>query len=62
MLNRVRGISGQFRSETIRLIADPVIFSDVCEIICEAVYDMLYNDGFLDLPGDWRARLANADA
>jgi len=24
------------------------------------VYDMLYNDGFLDLPNDWRARLSRA--
>ena len=57
MLRRVRHTSGQFRTETIRLIADPVIFSEVCEVVCEAVYDMLYNDGFLDLPSDWRARL-----
>ena len=57
MLKRVRESKGQFRSETIRLVADPVIFSEVCGVICDAVYDMLYNDGFLDLPNDWRARL-----
>ena len=57
MLTRVRDQSNQFRTETIRLIADPKIFSEVCEVVCEAVYDMLYNDGFLDLPADWRARL-----
>ena len=44
-------------AETIRFVADPLIFSDVCEIVCDAVYDSLYNDGFLDLPTDWRARL-----
>ena len=32
--------------------------SGSCEVVCDAVYDMLYNDGFLDLPNDWRARLA----
>lgn len=58
MLKRVRESSTSFRAETIRFVADPLIFSDVCEIICEAVYDMLYNDGFLDLPTDWRARLS----
>ena len=58
MLSRVRDTKGQFRSETIRFVADPEIFSDVCEVVCEAVYDMLYNDGFLDLPSDWRARLS----
>jgi len=59
MLSRVRDSEGEFRSETIQFVADPAIFSDVCEVICEAVYDMLYNDGFLDLPGDWRARLSS---
>src|SRR5262249_40308095 len=61
MLSRVRETSGQFRSETIRLVATPAIFSEVCEVICDAVYDMLYNDGFLDLPSDWRKRLASSD-
>jgi hypothetical protein len=57
MLSRVRQTMGEFRSETIRLVATPAIFSEVCEVICDAVYDMLYNDGFLDLPSDWRKRL-----
>lgn len=59
MLARVREDRGQFRDETIRFVADPVIFSEVCEVVCDAVYDMLYNDGFLDLPGDWRVRLSS---
>jgi hypothetical protein len=58
MLERVRGGEQEFRQETLRFVADPHIFSDVCEVVCDAVYDMLYNDGFLDLPNDWRARLA----
>jgi hypothetical protein len=58
MLERVRGKGNEFRAETLRFVADPQIFSDVCELVCDAVYDYLYNDGFLDLPGDWRARLA----
>ena len=57
MLKKVRESEGKFRSETIRFVADPRIFSDVCELVCDAVYDYLYNDGFLDLPPDWRARL-----
>jgi hypothetical protein len=60
MLKRVRESKGSFRAETIRFVADPLIFSDVCEVICDAVYDSLYNDGFLDLPTDWRARLQAA--
>ena len=58
MLKRVRESMGSFRSETIRFVADPAIFSDVCEVVCDAIYDMLYNFGFLDLPNDWRARLS----
>ncbi|MDB4943224.1 MAG: hypothetical protein JWP97_2758 [Labilithrix sp.] len=57
MLTRVRESLGEFRSETLQFVADPSIFSDMCEIVCECIYDMLYNDGFLDLPSDWRARL-----
>lgn len=58
MLRRVRESKTGFRGETIRFVADPHIFSDVCEVICDAVYDNLYNDGFLDLPSDWRAHLS----
>jgi hypothetical protein len=57
MLERVRAGGDEFRQETIQLVADPMIFSDTCDVVCDAVYDMLYNDGFLDLPNDWRARL-----
>ena len=60
MLKSVRA-SEKFRLETIRFVADPHIFSDVCELVCDAVYDYLYNDGFLDLPQDWRARLARGE-
>jgi hypothetical protein len=59
MLKRVRARDARFRVETIRFVADPHIFSDVCELICEATYDSLYNEGFLDLPADWRARLTD---
>ena len=59
--NESQGSSGsnatEFRSETLKFVADPQIFTDVCELVCDAVYDYLYNDGFLDLPADWRARL-----
>lgn len=61
MLRRVREASGQFRSETIQFVAAPAIFSELCDVVCEAIYDMLYNDGFLDLPSNWRARLAVRD-
>lgn len=56
------GAIPKFRVETLRFVADPHIFSAVCELICEAMYDFLYNEGFLDLPGDWRARLTSSGA
>ena len=65
MLKRVHAAAGpgeggtaKFRIETLRFVADPHIFSDVCELICESTYDFLYNEGFLDLPADWRNRLS----
>jgi hypothetical protein len=60
MLEGVRGKESDFRAETLRFVADPQIFTDVCDVVCDAVYDHLYNDGFLDLPGDWRARLGRS--
>ncbi len=62
MLKRVHASEGKFRSETLRFISDPHIFSDVCELVCEASYDFLYNEGFLDLPADWRAKLGASGA
>jgi hypothetical protein len=62
MLRRVHGSEGKFRVETLRFVADPHIFSDVCELVCEAMYDFLYSEGFLDLPADWRARLSASGA
>jgi hypothetical protein len=57
MLKRVRESTLNFRVETLRFVADPHIFSDVCDLLCDAVYDLLYNDGFLDLPSDWRTKM-----
>jgi hypothetical protein len=54
MLQQTRAGESQFRSETLRFIADPHIYSDICELVCDAVYDYLYNEGFLDLPNDWK--------
>jgi hypothetical protein len=62
MLKRVHAGEGKFRSETLRFVSDPHIFSDVCELVCEASYDFLYNEGFLDLPADWRAKLGTSGA
>jgi hypothetical protein len=57
LLEKVNTREAKFRSETLNFVADPRIFSEVCEVICDTVYDLLYNDGFLDLPNDWRAKM-----
>jgi hypothetical protein len=62
MLARVRGKETEFRAETLRFVSDPQIFTDVCELVCDAIYDYLYNEGFLDLPPDWHARLRGGRA
>lgn len=48
---------GEFREETVQLFTDPRLFSDVCELLCDALYEFLYTEGFLDLPADWRHEL-----
>ncbi|MFO0675708.1 MAG: hypothetical protein U0169_04195 [Polyangiaceae bacterium] len=51
---RLKAKEGRFRDETLHFMADPHIFSDICELFCDAIYDYLYSEGFLDLPTDWR--------
>jgi len=49
MLKRVQASEGKFRVETLKFVSDRTSYSDICELVCESVYDYLYNDGFLDL-------------
>ncbi len=51
-----------FRDETLRFVADPHIFSEICSVLCDAVYDYLHTEGFLDLPPQWRAHLDRHNA
>ncbi len=56
---RATGMRETFREETLQFVADPRIFSDVAAVICNAVYDYLFTEGFLDLPTAWRNHLFN---
>ena len=47
--------SGFFREATLRFVADPQIHAEICSVINDAFYDYLHEEGFLDLPPDWRA-------
>lgn len=47
-----------FRDETVKFFTDPHIFSETANVICDALYDFLCLEGFLDLPVDWRVSMA----
>lgn len=54
LVRRLADTAGSDRDETIQLITDPQLFSLVGREICDGVYEFLCNEGFLDLPPDWR--------
>lgn len=56
LMRRMPAGEGGFRDETIAFAQSPRIYSDVCSLFCDAVYDFLCNEGFLDLPVDWRSK------
>jgi hypothetical protein len=58
LMERLTEASQEFREETIKFFTDPHIFSETCQVLCEGVYDFLCNEGFLDLPVNWRVSLA----
>lgn len=57
LVQRASAMRDTFREETLQFVADPQIFSDVCSVVCDAIYDYLYTEGFLDLPTQWRNHL-----
>lgn len=57
IVQRATQMRDTFREETVQFVADPQIFSDVCAVVCDAIYDYLYTEGFLDLPTQWRNHL-----
>jgi hypothetical protein len=58
LLGKLQKSEEAFRDETIRFFTDPHLFSDTAEVICDGIYDFLCLEGFLDLPVDWRVKLA----
>lgn len=47
--------------ETVRFFTDPHVYSETCEVVCNALYDYLCLEGFLDLPVDWRVQVSRAE-
>ena len=54
LVARLADTAGAARAETLLFITDPHVFSMMCGELCDGVYELLCNEGFLDLPPDWR--------
>ncbi|MEO7589906.1 MAG: hypothetical protein ABI134_01720 [Byssovorax sp.] len=54
LLRRLADTAGTEREETVQFITDPRVFSMILGELCEGLYEFLCNEGFLDLPVDWR--------
>jgi hypothetical protein len=54
---RLEQSEDEFRGETITFVQQPQVYTDTCALVCDAVYDFLCNEGFLDLPIDWRSEI-----
>jgi hypothetical protein len=58
LIDRLSGTDEEVREETIKFFTDPHVYSETCEVICDALYDFLCLEGFLDLPVDWRMKIS----
>ncbi len=54
LIARLADTAGAAREETIKFVTDPHIFSMIVGELCDGLYEFLCNEGFLDLPTDWR--------
>jgi hypothetical protein len=54
LVARLADTAGVVRNETIQFITDPRVFSMICGELCDGLYEFFCNEGFLDLPSDWR--------
>lgn len=57
LMARLEKTDEEVRDETVKFFTDPHVFSETCEVICDALYDFLCLEGLLDLPVDWRVKL-----
>lgn len=62
MVKTLQQSEDSFRDETIAFVQMPQVYSEICALVCDGVYDFLCNEGFLDLPIDWRAEIQAAQA
>lgn len=55
LVARLADTAGAARNETILFITDPQLFTMICGELTDGLYELLCNEGFLDLPVDFRA-------
>jgi hypothetical protein len=55
LVEKLRATGEHFGDDAIAFVQAPHIYTDICSLICDSVYDFLCNEGFLDLPIDWRS-------
>jgi len=60
LIARLADTAGPARAETVLFVTDPRVFSMIIGEISEGLYEFLCNEGFLDLPSDWRQATATA--
>jgi hypothetical protein len=54
LIKKLADTAGPAREETVLFVTDPRVFSMIVGEISEGLYEFLCNEGFLDLPPDWR--------
>lgn len=57
LVKQLQQSEDSFRDETISFVQMPQVYSEICALVCDGVYDFLCNEGFLDLPIDWRSEI-----
>lgn len=58
LLSKLSKGNEEVREETLKFFSDPHVYSQTCEVICDALYDFLCLEGYLDLPVDWRMTIS----
>jgi hypothetical protein len=62
LLDKLGPGADEVHEETVRFFTDPHVYSETCEVVCDALYDFLCLEGFLDLPVDWRVKISRDES
>ncbi len=62
LMDKLGQSAGDVHEETIKFFTDPHVYSETCEVACDALYDFLCLEGFLDLPVDFRVKISRGEA